>query len=379
MRALFVRGGGGAMTIEEIMQQAQSMQQRMLALQERLGKELVSAGTSDRVRVEMTCRKSVQKINIGEQWWRDSGPEDAAKHILARLNEAEALADARLSNETERMMADLGLPENFSLPGSPPIDRAKTLAAAPPFKGLNVELAPATRFDWHDDVDPERAAEGKLVLGAELAEGYSATRELLLGFYARAASAIEYTSASDPSRRLYVLAEGGGAASTDQGNKFRTLLDGRSEPLHAANVSLQADLTDHVVNVPAYVRFFCATVFGEAGPFVVVDDIDRAKALIERMIEIQSEGMEFLNPEARVQHIEHYAREMREHPDLVQDKVPPLEVYDQTSEGGWLLKAWIVYGAGLFETIFTVSLAGEIHMLEDSPIWAMPLPDNAEG
>ena len=78
------------MDIEEIMQQAQTMQQRMLALQEKLGDEIVSAGTSDRVRVEMTCRKSVRTVVIGEQWWREVGPEEAAKHILVRLNEAEA-------------------------------------------------------------------------------------------------------------------------------------------------------------------------------------------------------------------------------------------------------------------------------------------------
>ena len=45
---------------------------------------------------------------------------------------------------------------------------------------------------------------------------------------------------------------------------------------------------------------------------------------------------------------------------------------------GCSIKAWVVYGAGLFELTFTISLAGEINMLEDRPIWAMPLPDDPE-
>ncbi len=105
------------MNIQQIMQQAQVMQKRMLELQDQLGGEEVTGQSGGGlVKVTMTCRKSVRGVKVDPSVIDPSDPEMLEDLIKAAANDAETKADERLSSETERMMGELGLPANFQLP-----------------------------------------------------------------------------------------------------------------------------------------------------------------------------------------------------------------------------------------------------------------------
>lgn len=105
------------MNIQQIMQQAQVMQKRMLELQDQLGgEEVTGQAGGGLVKVTMTCRKSVRGVKIDPSVIDPADPEMLEDLIVAACNDAENKADDRLSSETERMMAELGLPANFQLP-----------------------------------------------------------------------------------------------------------------------------------------------------------------------------------------------------------------------------------------------------------------------
>lgn len=105
------------MNIQQIMQQAQVMQKRMLELQDQLGNEEVTGQAGGGlVKVTMTCRKSVRGVTVDPSVIDPSDPEMLEDLIKAAANDAETKADERLSSETERMMGELGLPANFQLP-----------------------------------------------------------------------------------------------------------------------------------------------------------------------------------------------------------------------------------------------------------------------
>ena len=105
------------MNVQQIMQQAQVMQKRMLELQEQLGQEEVTGQAGGGlVKVTMTCRKSVRGVKIDKSVIDPNDPEMLEDLVLAACNDAETKADDRLSSETERMMGELGLPSNFQLP-----------------------------------------------------------------------------------------------------------------------------------------------------------------------------------------------------------------------------------------------------------------------
>lgn len=103
--------------IQQIMQQAQVMQQRMLALQSQLGEETVVGEAGDGlVKYTATCRKGPVGISIDPRVFELRDSTDLESFIISAIHDAERKADERLSQETERMMAELGLPANFALP-----------------------------------------------------------------------------------------------------------------------------------------------------------------------------------------------------------------------------------------------------------------------
>lgn len=105
------------MNIQQIMQQAQTMQKRMLELQEQLGNEEITGQSGGGlVKITMTCRKAVRGVKIDPSVIDPSDPEMLEDLIKAACNDAEQKADDRLSSETERMMGEMGLPANFQLP-----------------------------------------------------------------------------------------------------------------------------------------------------------------------------------------------------------------------------------------------------------------------
>lgn len=106
------------MDIQKIMQQAQGMQQRMLALQEELGAEQI-AHTVGKGLVTFTCtgRKAPVAIKLDPRVLELSDVTLLEDLIMLAIQGAADKADALLTERTEAMMSEMGLPKDFQLPG----------------------------------------------------------------------------------------------------------------------------------------------------------------------------------------------------------------------------------------------------------------------
>lgn len=99
------------MDIQRMMQQAQEMQSKMEQLQSQLS-EVEVEGTSGggMVRVVMSCKGEVSSINI-DQSLIESGDKEAIEDLtIAAINNARAVADDKIKEETQRLMGNMGLP-----------------------------------------------------------------------------------------------------------------------------------------------------------------------------------------------------------------------------------------------------------------------------
>lgn len=107
------------MNIQEMMKQAQVMQQRMQQMQEKLAEtEVTGAAGGGIVSVVMTCRGEVRKVNIAPEVINPQDAETLEDLVMAAMNMARENADNRLAEETRRMMEEMGLPANMKLPGT---------------------------------------------------------------------------------------------------------------------------------------------------------------------------------------------------------------------------------------------------------------------
>lgn len=99
------------MNIMKMMGQAKAMQEKMAALQERMGHTLVD-GTAGggAVKITMTCKGNCQSVVLDPSILNASEKEMAEDLILAAINDAKAKADTMMADETQRMMKELGLP-----------------------------------------------------------------------------------------------------------------------------------------------------------------------------------------------------------------------------------------------------------------------------
>jgi ankyrin repeat protein len=118
------------------------------------------------------------------------------------------------------------------------------------------------------------------------------------------------------------------------------LLKGMSPPIHALNAKglLQLDKPELMVD---YLRFFCAAVHGEEGPFTLIETFDAL---------VFSDDL----PLGERQRVEALAR--------------PCEVIRAGQSGGNQFSAVIQYGAALFDAQFEVDPKGTVAMLDDSPL-----------
>lgn len=106
------------MNIQQIMQQAQVMQKKMMEVQSKLGTiEVEGEAGGGLVKVRATCKGEILDINIHESLIVAEEKETLEDMIRAAINNTRARADERVAVETKRMMAEMGLPENFQLPG----------------------------------------------------------------------------------------------------------------------------------------------------------------------------------------------------------------------------------------------------------------------
>ncbi len=105
------------MNIQEMMQQAQVMQEKMQAMQEKLG-EIDVEGTAGGgvVKAMMSCKGEVRGLSIDDSMMDLNEKEVLEDLLKAALNDAKSKADQKLAEETQKMMADMGLPAGTQLP-----------------------------------------------------------------------------------------------------------------------------------------------------------------------------------------------------------------------------------------------------------------------
>jgi DNA-binding YbaB/EbfC family protein len=97
--------------IQQMMQKAQVMQKKMAALQAELADVEVSGSAGGGlVRVVMTCKGALRDISIDPSLVVASEKEMLEDMIKAACNDARAQADKRMADETQKAMADMGLP-----------------------------------------------------------------------------------------------------------------------------------------------------------------------------------------------------------------------------------------------------------------------------
>lgn len=99
------------MDIQKMMQQAKVMQDKMQAMQEKLGEvEVEGTAGGDVVKVVATCKGEVRSIKIDDSLMDLNEKEMLEDLVKAALNDAKAKADLTLAEETKAMMEEMGLP-----------------------------------------------------------------------------------------------------------------------------------------------------------------------------------------------------------------------------------------------------------------------------
>lgn len=105
------------MNIQQMMKQAQVMQQRMEQLQDRLGDmEVEGASGGGLVTVVMTCKGEVRNVSIKAEVINPSDKETLEDLVMAAMNMAKQRADTTMADETRKMMAEMGMPADMKLP-----------------------------------------------------------------------------------------------------------------------------------------------------------------------------------------------------------------------------------------------------------------------
>lgn len=105
------------MNIQQMMKQAQVMQQRMEEMQDRLGDtEVHGAAGGGAVSIIMTCKGQVRRVSISPEIINPDDRETLEDLVMAAVNMAKEQADATLAEETRKMMADMGMPAGMKLP-----------------------------------------------------------------------------------------------------------------------------------------------------------------------------------------------------------------------------------------------------------------------
>ncbi|MBI1326349.1 MAG: YbaB/EbfC family nucleoid-associated protein [Alphaproteobacteria bacterium] len=103
-----------------LMQKAQAMQKKMEDLQNQLGEmEVMGAAGGGLVSAVVTCKGQVKKLSIDPSLINASEKEVLEDIIKAALNDARAKADAKMAEETQKAMGDMGLPPGMMGGGLP--------------------------------------------------------------------------------------------------------------------------------------------------------------------------------------------------------------------------------------------------------------------
>ena len=105
------------MDIQQMMQQAKVMQDKMQEMQEKLGDvEVEGTAGGGVVTTVITCKGEVRSVKIDDSLM-DLNEKDVLEDLVkAAMNDAKAKADQKLADETQKMMSELGLPAGVKLP-----------------------------------------------------------------------------------------------------------------------------------------------------------------------------------------------------------------------------------------------------------------------
>ncbi len=106
------------MNIQDMMKQAQVMQERMQEMQAKLAEvEVQGQAGGGMVNIVMTCRGETRKVEILPEIINPQDKETLEDLVMAAMNMARENADQKLAEETQKMMEEMGLPTNMELPG----------------------------------------------------------------------------------------------------------------------------------------------------------------------------------------------------------------------------------------------------------------------
>ncbi len=103
--------------IMQMLKQAQDMQGKMAAMQEKLAQTEVSGMAGDQlVQVVMTGKGEVRKLKIAPVLVDPTAIDMLEDMIITALRDARAKADALIAGETEKAMGGIKLPPGVKLP-----------------------------------------------------------------------------------------------------------------------------------------------------------------------------------------------------------------------------------------------------------------------
>lgn len=105
------------MNIAKMMQQAKAMQDKMQSMDAEMSHVIVegSAGAG-LVRTSMSCKGYVKAIDIDPSLIKVEEKEVLEDLIMAAINDAKTKGEAKVAEETQKMMSGLGLPAGVKLP-----------------------------------------------------------------------------------------------------------------------------------------------------------------------------------------------------------------------------------------------------------------------
>ena len=107
------------MDFQQMMKQAQQVQERLQALQQELTTiEVIGESGGGMVRVAMTCDGMVQGIAIDPDLIKPEDRETLEDLIVAAVNNGAEAKDKTIQDKTRALMQEMGLPEGTQLPGS---------------------------------------------------------------------------------------------------------------------------------------------------------------------------------------------------------------------------------------------------------------------
>lgn len=99
------------MNIGQMMQQAKEMQAKMEELQEKLNeKEVQGQSGGGMVQVTVTGKGDLKSLKIAPSAVDLEEVEMLEDLIVAAVNDGKARADEKVQEETQKMMADMGIP-----------------------------------------------------------------------------------------------------------------------------------------------------------------------------------------------------------------------------------------------------------------------------